>query len=153
MKQALRTLAMASGIALAGVGAVGVASAATPGIDAPELSFLQDADLQTEDQAEGERSGCNKLQAAADAIGIDVDTLRTELDADQTIAEVATANGVDPDLVVDAMLDASEERLAEKVAEGRLTQDEADTKLAEKTDRIEDKVFGADDDVDAPTGS
>ncbi len=111
------------------------------GADAPEDGTADDG----ERRQRGRRGGCN-LEAAATAIGIDEADLRAELDNGSTIADVAEANGVDVDDVIDAMVDAKAERLADKVEDGRLTQAEADEKLADAEDRITDRVNGADDD-------
>ncbi|MFN8021748.1 MAG: hypothetical protein U0Q03_09505 [Acidimicrobiales bacterium] len=80
------------------------------------------------------------LEAAATAIGISVDDLRTALEGGQTIAEVAAANGVDAQTVIDELVTAAGQHLAEEVTEGDLTQDEADARLAELTTRITDMV-------------
>lgn len=115
----------------------------------------EDAEDETEEGTEegsernrrhrGHRGGCS-LEAAATAIGIDEADLRAAIDEGQTIADVAEANGVAVDTVITAMVDAKAERLAEKVESGRITQDEADEKLANAQDRISDRVNGVDDD-------
>ena len=51
----------------------------------------------------GGRGGAS-LEAAATALGITTDELKTELQADKTIADVATEKGVDVDTVIDAMV-------------------------------------------------
>lgn len=161
MKKQLITVAVASGIAFAG--AAGVASAQgygdTPSSPAPASQDggastgpvlpVQDADGQAPDEAQeddrrrggrGHRGDCHTAEIAADAIGIDVDELRAALDEGQSIADVATANDVDPATVVQAMVDARMERLAEKVEAGELTQEEADQRMEEATERIEEQV-------------
>lgn len=95
----------------------------------------------------GNKGGCG-LDDAAAAIGIDEADLKAAIEAGDTIADVAAANGVDVDTVIDAMVADKAERLAEKVAAGDLTQEEADAKLADATDRATDKVNGLDDDAD-----
>ena len=116
---------------------------------------IQDADG---DSAEGEapdgarhghRGGGCDLDDAAEAIGIEESALREALDGGQSIAEVAEANGVEVQDVIDAMVTAKTEDLAEKVAEGRLTQDEADEKSADLETRITDQVNGAEDPPEA----
>lgn len=92
----------------------------------------------------GHRGGCD-LDEAAEAIGIDEAELRTAIENGDTIADVAAANGVDADVVIDAMVDAKAERIAEKVEEGRLTQAEADEKLADVETRIEARVNGVEE--------
>jgi hypothetical protein len=76
------------------------------------------------------------LDAAATALGMTREELRAELDEDTTIADVAEARNVDVQKVIDAMVADAKAHLAEKVAEGRLTQAEADAKAATLTERI-----------------
>jgi hypothetical protein len=80
------------------------------------------------------------LEAAAGAIGITEDELRTALRDGGTLAEVAEANGVDPQAVIDALVAELQTRLDEKVADGDLTQEEADEKLASGTERITERM-------------
>jgi len=80
------------------------------------------------------------LEAAAEAIGIDVDALMTELQGGTTLAEVAAANGVSVDDVVAAMVADGEEHLVAAVEEGRLSQEEADEIAAELPERIAEMV-------------
>ena len=80
------------------------------------------------------------LDAAATALGITADELRTQLEAGSTLADVAAAEGVDVQTVIDAMVAEVKTHLDEEVTEGDLTQAEADTKLADATTRITDGV-------------
>ena len=68
------------------------------------------------------------------------DELRTALEGGQTIAEVAAEKGVDVQTVIDAMVAGMKTHLDEEVASGEHTQEEADEKLAEATERITDSV-------------
>lgn len=54
-----------------------------------------------------------KLEAAAEAIGITEEELREQLRGGATLAEVAEANGVDRQAVVDALVAAGNEQLDE----------------------------------------
>jgi polyhydroxyalkanoate synthesis regulator phasin len=80
------------------------------------------------------------LDAAATALGITADELRTQLEAGSTIAEVATTEGVDIQTVIDALVTEAKARLAEAVTAGDLTQEQADARLAEITTRITELV-------------
>jgi hypothetical protein len=82
------------------------------------------------------------LSVAANTIGMTVDELRTALQSGQSIADVATSKNVDPQAVIDAMVAAMNERLAESVASGKLTQEKADELAATATTRITDVVNG-----------
>lgn len=114
---------------------------------------------------QGGRRGGPGLDAAATALGITADELRTELEGGQTIAQVATAKGVDVQTVIDAMVADLKAHLDEEVAAGEHTQAEADAKLADATTRITDMVNNgrpergdgppqpADAPADAPAGA
>ena len=97
---------------------------------------------------EGERCGPRRglfrlgLETAAEAIGIEPAALREALADDQTIAEVAEANGVDPATVVAALVAEAQERLAQAVADGHITQEEADERAATLEERMTDLVNG-----------
>lgn len=140
---------LAGGVVLGGFASVSAVSAQTADED-PTTENGTTVDGTTEDGERSERNGrrgrgegCGKsLDAAAEAIGIEADELKAALEEGQSIAEVAEANGVDADVVVDALVANAEARIDEKVAEGRLTDDEAAEKLAEKTERIEARVDG-----------
>jgi hypothetical protein len=88
----------------------------------------------------GGHRGGRGLDAAAEAIGVTEDELRTALRDGQTLAEVAESKGVAPQAVIDAMVAELQAHLDEEVAEGDHTQAEADEKLAEATERITDMV-------------
>jgi hypothetical protein len=76
------------------------------------------------------------IQTSADAIGIDSSALRAQLHSGSSIAEVATANGVDPATVVSALVMPLSNRLDEAVAKGKMTADKAATIEASLTERV-----------------
>jgi uncharacterized protein YidB (DUF937 family) len=84
--------------------------------------------------------GGRGLDSAAEALGITADELRTALQGGQTIAQVAESKGVDVQTVIDAMVADLKAHLDEEVAAGEHTQEEADQKLADATERITDSV-------------
>ena len=79
-------------------------------------------------------------EAAATALGLTGEELRTELDAGKTIAAVAIEKGVDLTTVTDAMLAAETTKLAEKVTAGEITQAQADERLSGEAERITERV-------------
>jgi hypothetical protein len=141
MNRIHRTLAIAGAAGatlLGGVTLTGIAGAQEPDeptADAPAA----DAPADAEHCRPGGRRGPN-LEVAAEAIGIEADTLREALQGGSTLSDVAEANGVDPQVVVDALLGDVEDHLADEVAEGDLTQAEADERLAEAAERIPERV-------------
>jgi hypothetical protein len=142
VKRSVACLAMA-GSALAG----GV-------LFGPVLAGAQEDDQQeapNPEQEQGEERGpCRGggrhrgelLEAAAAAIGIEEDALREALQNDQTIAQVAQANNVDPQTVVDALVADVSARIDQKVADGDLTQEEADERKAELPEKMTAIVNG-----------
>jgi hypothetical protein len=78
----------------------------------------------------GRGDGRVDLTVAATAIGITADELRTELQTGKTVAAVATAQGVDVQKVIDAMVADYTTREQAEVATGEHTQAEVDAKIA-----------------------
>jgi len=70
------------------------------------------------------------IAVAADQLGMTVDELAAALeDGETTIADLAAAQGIDPQAIVDAYIAGRQELLAEAVADGRITQEQADLML------------------------
>ena len=82
------------------------------------------------------------LSAAATALGMTAAELRTALEGGQTLAQVAQSKGVSVDTVVNAIVAEIKTKLNEQVAAGRLTQAQADDRLAEATERTKAFVNG-----------
>lgn len=81
------------------------------------------------------------LDAAATALGMTAEDLRTALQADgATLASVAEEQGVAVDTLVDALVAAAQERVTEAVADGDLTQEQADERLADLEAWITERV-------------
>ena len=95
-----------------------------------------------EDGTRGRRGGRIVFSTAAEELGLTRQELRAELqeEDDRSIADVADEYGVSTETIVDAVVDKVEERLAEKVADGDLTQAEADEKLAEVEEKVTEKI-------------
>jgi hypothetical protein len=72
-----------------------------------------------------------KVGAAAEAIGISEDDLKAAIEDGQTLAEIAEANGVDRQTVVDALVAAGEAQL-----------DELRATLPERMDEVMDREIG-----------
>ncbi|MGY1743462.1 MULTISPECIES: hypothetical protein [unclassified Blastococcus] len=93
----------------------------------------------------GHGFGGDLLATAADAIGISEDDLRSELQADDaSLASVAQAHQVDPQVVIDALVQAATERIEQAVTDGDLTREEADERLADLEARITERVNSTD---------
>ena len=82
------------------------------------------------------------LDAAATYLGLTEAELRAELEDGKTLAEIAKAEGKSVPGLVQALVKAANERIAEAVADGRLTQAQADELEADLEERITDLVNG-----------
>lgn len=78
--------------------------------------------------------------AAAKALGMTTEQLRSELRGGKSLAEVAKSKNVSVDTLVKAMVDAAQQQLATAVKDGKLTQQQADTISKNLTQRITDRV-------------
>lgn len=86
--------------------------------------------------------GPGPLEVAAEAIGIDRDDLVSQLQEGATIAEVATANGVQAQAVIDALVDDWNARIDAAVDAGRLSEEQAADLRAGAAERAEALVNG-----------
>lgn len=82
------------------------------------------------------------LGVAAEAIGIEADELLAALRDGQTIAEVAEANGVEPQAVIDALVADATARIDQRVADGDLDAERAEEIKANLPERIAALVNG-----------
>ena len=97
----------------------------------------------------------NPEAIGAAVIGLSVEDLWSEIDAGKTIADVATANGVDPQAVIDAAVSAENEYVDAMLAAGLIDEAEAAdwkadnlefmTELVNNTHSFEDDMFGIDE--------
>lgn len=92
----------------------------------------------------GHHGGRLDLGAAATALDMTEEELRTALEAEgATLAQVAEDQGVEVEALVDALVQAHEERIAQAVEDGRLTQEQADERLADLEERVTERVTTA----------
>ena len=82
------------------------------------------------------------LSAAATAIGVTADEVRTALKAGQSLADLATSKGVDPQKVIDALMAPIIEHEKAEVTSGEDTQAKSDQELADAKTHITDFVNG-----------
>ncbi len=142
----LTVAAMAAGLVAVGAG---VASADDRSIENGSVEEIdgQQVQLENEDadadgnERDGRRRG-NRISAVAEILGIEADELRTQLQDGATLAEVAEANGVGTDELVDSIVANLTERVDAKVEAGDITEEEAAERVAARTESIENRVNG-----------
>lgn len=80
------------------------------------------------------------VDTIAVTLDMTVSELRMELAAGATLSEIITARGMTVEQVVDALVAEAEARLDLAVESGRLTQAEADEKLADLPERLTEAI-------------
>ena len=88
------------------------------------------------------RRGHFRLDAVAEALELSAEDLRNALAGGDTLADIAAATGSGAEELVATLLARVEDRLAERVADGALSQERADELTAEATERITAVVGG-----------
>ena len=86
--------------------------------------------------------GFGHLAAAAAYLGLSESELQTQLASGKTLADIAKAQGKSVDGLISALLADEKKELDAAVADGRLTQTQADQLLANAKQRITDMVNG-----------
>lgn len=81
-----------------------------------------------------------RLSVVADALGITEDELHEALADGQSIADVAEAEGVEVQTVIDALVAEATEQIDEKVADGDLTEERAAELKADLPERMTELV-------------
>jgi len=83
------------------------------------------------DGGRGGMRGGKQMSTIATALGITETELKTELQAGKSVADVATAKGISLDKVISAIVDAETKNLQQAVTDGKLTQAQADQRIAD----------------------
>jgi hypothetical protein len=107
-----------------------------------EIQATREAE-RAEKMAEREARQIERQENLAGVVGVPFEDIQAALEeGETTLAEYAAANGnqLSLDELVDGLVAPAEADLAEKVADGTLTQEEADERLAEITERITERV-------------
>jgi hypothetical protein len=146
MRQTTRTtltLAAAGTLTAFGLALAPAAMAAVPG-PSSSTSATADSSVSQERGREGhgprgERPGLATIMTVLD---LTEDELKAARESGTTLAELAEQQGVEVSTLIDALVAEAEEHVAEHVADGDLTQEEADERLAEIEQRITDRVNG-----------
>ena len=79
------------------------------------------------------------VKSVADTLDMTPREIVQDIRQGQSLAEIAQAKGVSIDTLKSAILDAAKEKLDQAVADGKLTQDQADKIMTRLTDNI-DKI-------------
>lgn len=114
------------------------ATAAIPAVASAQEAPTEEArEARQADRAERK---AERVAVLTDALGVGEDVLQAAREAGQSIADVATAQGVSVESVVAAIVENKTSHIQEHVAAGDLTQDEANEKIAGLAERVTERV-------------
>jgi len=126
------------------LGAVGVAYAQGPQPPVGDRPFYGSESCDCAGQtARGwgwGRRGFSLVDATAEVTGLTEDEVIAALQEGQTFAQIAEAQGVDSQALVDAFLADREAALEQAVTDGRLTQEQADWMLDEMAEHVSERL-------------
>lgn len=154
VRTALVAAALAGGT-LFGVSQLGgVANAQTDDTtDTTDTTAQECQQLRQERREERQAERQEHAEELATLLGIDTETLEEQLRSGETLADIATANGVSVQTVVDAIVADRTEHIEEAVADGKIDQERADELLADLEERVTERVEeGRPDRGDGPRG-
>ena len=89
------------------------------------------------------RGGSSLIGVAAEALDMSFEDLHAELQDGKSIAEVAEAQGVDTQDIIDTYLAQLEENLTQAVEDGKITQNQADWMLEQATENAPEQLENA----------
>lgn len=155
MKQSLKIGFVA--LVVAGVAASGIAFAQSDGTDdtVPPAGdtqveeFAPERGFKGRDGHRGMRGGPGHLGQVADFLGVDAEVIQDGLEAGDTLADIAAANGSSGTAVVDALVADLTEKLDGAVADERIDQAKADEILANASEKITTMVNSTQEEMQA----
>jgi len=95
-----------------------------------------------ERRAEREARRAERRAEVAELLGVSIEDLQAAHEAGQSIADVAAAQGVDVQIVIDALVADAQARLDEKVADGTIAADRAAEISETLVERVTARVNG-----------
>ncbi|MHB8741349.1 MAG: hypothetical protein ACYC62_09285, partial [Coriobacteriia bacterium] len=129
---ALVALGLTAGLVL---GSVGVSFAAT---DTTSTNPVVCAGAQMGQSIRD--AGARLIDVVADLTGLSVEEVQAQRAEGSSVADIAEANGSSSEAVVSTALEARKALLDEKVADGTITQDQADLAYEQMTERLTERV-------------
>ena len=141
LKGVIAGSAIVAVMGVAGLGVVGNAQAESARVNvvgASNVSMKTSARQMTR-PADG-RGPQKDIAALATILNMTEAELKTQVHSGKTLAQIATAQGVDVKLVIDTIVADVKTHIADEVTSGEITQAQADTKLAGLTAKVTEMV-------------
>lgn len=131
-------------------GLIGLIALGGVAVGAPS-AFAQDAEEPTTEEREARRAErqearaerrAEKIEALTSILGISADDLQEAREAGDSLADIAAAQGVDLQSVIDTLVGNAEARIEAKQADGTIDAERAAEKLESIEDRVTARVNG-----------
>lgn len=129
--------ALATG--LIGLTAFG-ATAVVPAVAEAQEIEAPSAEEREARRAERSEARAQRIADIAEILGTDAESLQTARQSGQSLADIAAANGVSVDVVIDFLVTSKTEHIQEHVANGDITQEKADEIIANLSERVTERV-------------
>jgi len=139
MNKQLAAALLTASVAGTGFTGFSITSALADDDGSVQTTAVQFAEGDEADQAANREA---RAEALADTLGIGVEDLTAAREAGQTPAEIAEENGVSRDELVSSPVAERQASLDQAVADGDLTQEEADEKAADLEEHVNAFVDG-----------
>ena len=120
-------------------GGVAIAAPSAFAQDTDDLTREQRIEMRQESRAERRSVTVDTLTSV---LGVSDEDLQAARDAGQTVADIAAAQGVDLQTVIDALVDNAQARLDTKIAAGDIDAERAAEISASIEDRVTARVNG-----------
>jgi len=141
LKGMIAGTAIVAAMGVAGLGVVGNAHAQSARMNLVGASNLAMVNGNVSMAGSGDGRGPGKdIAAIASVLKLTEAELKTQVQSGKTLAQIATTQGVDVKLVVDAIVTEIKTHIANEVTSGEITQSQADTKLADVTTKVTEMV-------------
>jgi len=121
------------------VGAPAAYAQDAPTPDAPTTQEDGERPTREERQAAREARKAERIEMLTNLLGVSADELAEARQSGQSLADVAAAQGVDVQVVIDALVADKTARIEARIAEGNLS-DAAAERAAEKLANVEERV-------------
>ena len=142
MKQSLKLGLMVLVVALLAASGLALAQDTEPDDVAPIEELSEDRHRF----GRGHKLGLSVLEGVVEILDITEDELKNALGDGSTLAEVAEANGLSSDDLIAELIVLAQTTLDEAVADGAITQEQADSMLARITEMLPEAIEKSFDD-------
>lgn len=139
MNKQLRSV-IAGATIVAAMGAAGLGIVGNAHAQSVKSNSLNALNMSLTNVKNGPKDHGKDVAAIASILKLTEAELKTQVQSGKTLAQIATAQGVNVQLVISAIVADAQTHIASEVTSGEITQAQADTKLAGLTAKVTEMV-------------